>query len=85
MHAWVRQHADLSGDAAWRGRADHGPTSAAVGATRVHREPPPRLSDPFRREPMPIATPEVYAEMLDEGQGGRLRLPGHQRAPRRRP
>ena len=28
---------------------------------------------------MPIATPEVYAEMLDTAKAGRLRLPGHQR------
>ena len=28
---------------------------------------------------MPIATPEVYAEMLDRAKAGSLRLPGHQR------
>ena len=38
---------------------------------------------------MPIATPEVYAEMLDRAKAGSLRLPGHQRHvlpdPERRP
>ena len=38
---------------------------------------------------MPIATPEVYAEMLDAAEGRSLRLPGHQRDlvadPARRP
>ena len=33
---------------------------------------------------MPIATPEIYADMLDRAKAGRLRLPGDQRAPRRR-
>ena len=63
---------------------------ASRRVARMGSEPRgPTRSTPTLGVSMPIATPEIYSEMIDRAKSGRLRLPGRQRHllpdPERRP
>ncbi len=74
MHTWVRQHADLSDLLAWLEWCPAGPSHTA-GQDRLLPDPLPDLLPSTRRTPMPIATPEVYAEMLDKAKREQFAYP----------
>ena len=82
MHAWVRRHAVRPGPGAADPPRGGGPapirgSAREVAARRLqsgsaHAGPPRRSA---AQEAMPIATPEVYAEMLDRAKAGSFAYP----------